>query len=100
MLSQTLPACPTPSSQRGSGGGSSKSPKKKRAKKDKNAPKGAMTAFMQFSQAKRAEVSREGNTRCRISIQPVNAIGDILVPPVHIVQGQSYENLLVPRIQQ
>eukprot|EP00903_Cladosiphon_okamuranus_P016677 g15378.t1 len=45
--------------QRGAGGGSSKSPKKKRAKKDKNAPKGAMSAFMQFSQAKRAEIKAE-----------------------------------------
>lgn len=38
------------------GDGSSKPPKKK-AKKDKNAPKSAISGFMQFSQAKRAEVS-------------------------------------------
>lgn len=31
--------------------------KKKRAKKDKNAPKGAMSAFMQFSQKERPLVS-------------------------------------------
>lgn len=60
MTTLSLSARPTPSPQRGSGGGSSKSPKKKRAKKDKNAPKGAMSAFMQFSQAKRSEVSKRG----------------------------------------
>lgn len=38
-------------------GSGSKPPPKKRAKKDKNAPKGASSAFIQFSQAKRAEVS-------------------------------------------
>lgn len=32
-------------------------PKKKQKKKDPNAPKGASSAFMQFSAAKRAEVS-------------------------------------------
>lgn len=33
--------------------------KKKRAKKDKNAPKGALSAFMQFSQKERPSVSLE-----------------------------------------
>ncbi|CAM9398979.1 unnamed protein product [Ectocarpus fasciculatus] len=46
--------------KRASGGGSSKpAPKKKRAKKDKDAPKGAMSAFMQFSQATRAQVKAD-----------------------------------------
>ncbi|CAN0192476.1 unnamed protein product [Ascophyllum nodosum] len=45
-----------------SGSGSSKAGPgpKKRAKKDKNAPKGASSAYMQFSQAKRAE-AKEAN---------------------------------------
>lgn len=40
--------------------------KKKRAKKDKNAPKGAMSAFMQFSQKERPAVSRRDKKRLRI----------------------------------
>lgn len=39
--------------------------KKKRAKKDKDAPKGAMSAFMQFSQKERPGVSRESKRRGR-----------------------------------
>ena len=54
-----------PSYQRKSSMGSgSKPPPKKRAKKDKNAPKGASSAFIQFSQAKRAEVSHSFRLTC------------------------------------
>ncbi|CAM9671553.1 unnamed protein product, partial [Laminaria digitata] len=47
-------------------GGSSKPQPKKRAKKDKDAPKGAMSAFMQFSQAKRSE-TKEANPDLKIT---------------------------------
>jgi structure-specific recognition protein 1 len=44
--------------EEGGGGGATKT-KKKRAKKDKNAPKGALTAFMLYSNSVRSQVKAE-----------------------------------------
>jgi hypothetical protein len=46
-----------PSSDEGSDGESDDDKPKKRAKKDKNAPKGALTAYFVFSNEVRAQVS-------------------------------------------